>query len=152
MTSDRTVVPPAWFLKAVIINGRDTIDTPLNFDSDADINDVQIVMTQKRTELTGNAVDTQNTAVTDYAVVLFPENQALWTGRSRYIGTARPDQKGQFKVTGLPPGRYLAAAVDYLAVSEERDPDLLARLKDRATAVTLLEGEAKRVTVPVTLR
>ena len=53
------------------------------------------------------------------------------------IGAGRPDQQGRFTIAGLPPGDYLAAAVEYLEAGAERDPDLLAKLLEKATSLTL---------------
>ena len=44
-------------------------------------------------------------------------------------------------------GRYLATAVEYLAVGEERDPELLDRLQRSATRATLGEGESKTLSL-----
>ena len=40
-------------------------------------------------------------------------------------------------------GRYYAIAVDYLAQGEWNDPDVLERLKAKATSFSLDEGETK---------
>ena len=57
---------------------------------------------------------------------------------------ARVDQNGVFRLNALPPGeRYLALAVDYLEQGEFQDPLFLERMKGRATAFSLNEGENK---------
>jgi hypothetical protein len=134
-----------WFAKAIMVGGRDVIDTPLDFETGQDLSDVQIVLTQKRTEVTGGAMDEKGGRSIDYVAVLFPEDRAQWTGQSRMIASGQPDQMGRFRIEGLPPGRYLGAAVDYLEPGEERDPDRLKRLADSAVPVTLGEGEVKNI-------
>ena len=52
-------------------------------------------------------------------------------------------------MAGLPAGKYFAAALDYIETGSERDPDLLERLRERATWVTLGEGEAKSLTLSI---
>jgi hypothetical protein len=69
----------------------------------------------------------------------------LWTAQSRFIAVGRPDQQGQVRILGLPPGRYLAAAVDFLETDEERDPELLAGLESAAQPVTLADADTKRI-------
>ena len=86
----------------------------------------------------------------NYVAVVFPHDQQRWTSLTRAIASARPDQQGRFSIRGLPPGRYLVAAVDYLQAGQERDPKTLERLRTRATAVTLAEGATQNVTVPLT--
>ena len=50
---------------------------------------------------------------------------------------------GQFKFTTLPPGAYLAIAVEYVAQGEWIDPEWLERAARKATRFTLDEGAAK---------
>ena len=138
-----------WYLKAVMVNGKDMTDTPLDFSGGKEVADVQVIVTQTRSEVSGVVADAQNAAVAEYAVVVFPEDRDKWTPQSRFMGSGRPDQQGGFKITGLPPGRYLAAAIDYLETGAERDPELLERLRTSATPVTLGEGESKRVTLKI---
>ena len=80
-------------------------------------------------------------------MVIFTEDRQQWTPQSRFIAAGRPDHNGQFRISGLPPGRYLAIAVDHLEAEGERDPELLARLKDRATQLILGEGESKTISL-----
>lgn len=65
----------------------------------------------------------------------------------RGLAAGRPDQRSEFKIVGLPAGRYLAAAVDYLPPGDEHDPDLLNRLEAIATRLTLVDGETATVSL-----
>ena len=70
----------------------------------------------------------------------------MWVFPSRRVRMARVDQSGVFRLNALPPGeRYLALAVDYLEQGEFQDPVFLERMKGRATAFTLNEGENKNL-------
>lgn len=55
------------------------------------------------------------------------------------------DERGRFNVLGLPPGRYLAAALDGFAAREYdpalREPESLERLKLQATPFELRTGQ-----------
>jgi hypothetical protein len=133
----------------VTLDGKDVTDTPIDFDRTPEISGFEIVMTQKRAEVAGDVSDATG-PVSDYVAVVFPQNRQQWAPQSRYIATGRPDQKGQFQVRGLPPGAYLVSAVEYLEPGEERDPEVLRRLADAATAVTVADGEAKRVSLRLT--
>jgi hypothetical protein len=139
-----------WFLKAVTIAGKDVTDTPVLFNGNQSYEDARVVLTRKHTEVSGSVIDPSRRQATDYAAVVFAEDRARWTARSRFIAVGRPDQQGQFKVTGLPPGRYLAVAVEALASGQERDPELLERLAAAATSLTLAEGESRTLTLTMT--
>jgi hypothetical protein len=141
---------PRWYPKAIMVGGRDMSDTPIDFEAGQEFSGVEIVLTQKQAELNGVATDDKATQVMDYVAVIFPENRALWTAHSRFIASDRSDQTGRFQIQGLPAGRYLAAAIDYLEPGEERDPALLNRLFDRAVAVALGEGEVRSLNLRMT--
>ena len=66
---------------------------------------------------------------------------------TRYIESARPDQQGQFEIKGLPPGNYLALAVEYLEEGQDRDPEFLQQMRPSATSVQLDDAERKVLTL-----
>jgi hypothetical protein len=137
-----------WTLKAVVRKGVDVTDTPIAFD--ADIDDVEIVLTQRINVITGTLSGQKGEPVRDAIVVVFADDPQRWTPRSRYISGSRPNASGQFTVRGLPPGRYLAIAVDYLESGDEQDPEILDSLRRKATPVTLGEGESKTLDLKLT--
>ena len=140
--------PTAWSLKAVLVEGADVIDTPVELSSLAG-KTVEIVMTQRRGDVSGAVTDARGQQTRDYVAVLFPEDEDQWTTFSRFIAVGRPDQDGRFALPALPPGRYLIQAVDYLEPGEERNPETLARLRNSATAFSLSEGESRTVNLRV---
>jgi hypothetical protein len=145
-------LPQNWMLKSVMVGGVDVSDTPIEFKSTQDYKDAQIILTDRITELTGKAAGEGTTAALDYTVVIFPDDQTKWSGPSRYIRSARPDQQGMFKIRALPPARYLAVAVDYLEEGEANDPEFLAAMKDKASTVTLGDGDTKAVDLKLVAR
>ena len=137
-----------WILKSVLLDGKDVTDTVLDFGTAYAGKAVEVVLTQRRAQLNGGVTNDRGQPATNYVVVLFPEDEAEWTkSSSRFFGTARPDQQGRFTINGLPAGRYLAAAVEYLEAGENRDPEVVARLRGSATAIELPEGESRSVTL-----
>lgn len=133
-----------WQTKSVHLDGRDITDMPLDF-GDGDVEGIEVMLTDRTTALSGRVKDSRGMTVIDASVVIFAENRERWGPRSRHIGTGRPDQQGRFTIEGLPPGRYLAIAVDYLEPGRERDPELLEQWRARATGVTLGEGESRTI-------
>jgi len=145
----RAELPRGWFLKAVRLDGRDVTDTILDFESYQG-KPIEVVFTQKATEIAGRVVDATGREVSNYVAVAFPEDQQRWTPLTRTIASVRPDQQGRFNIRGLPPGRYMVVAVDYLQSGQERDPKTLERLRARATAVALSEGGVQNLTLALT--
>ena len=80
--------------------------------------------------------------VVDCSVVVFPEDRGQWHFQSRFLARSQPDKTGRFNAN-LPPGKYLAIAVDALGPGEELDPEFLERALPRATRFSLLEGETR---------
>lgn len=87
-------------------------------------------------------VDGKAHAATDYGVVVFSADAASRGYPSRFVATARSDQDGRFKIGNLPPGCYLAVALDYVQAGEH-DRECLESLRRIATPFTLSCGEAK---------
>jgi 5-hydroxyisourate hydrolase-like protein (transthyretin family) len=130
-----------WQLKRVRREGVDVTDTPLDFTSDID--NIEIQLTNRVTSVSGTVSNDRNAVALDATVIVFADDDGKWGPHSRFIESARPDQHGQFKIRGLPPGKYVAIAVEYLEPGDERDPDLLAGWRRHGTPLTLSEGETQ---------
>lgn len=136
-----------WILKSVTLDGRDITDTPLNFDAGRTVKGLEMVLTQAQSTIGGTATNSRGAAVEEYAVIVFPDDEQQWTPHSRFIAAGRANQDGRFSITGLPAGRYLAAALELLEDGEERDPQLLKSLQLRATPISLGEAQRQAVTL-----
>jgi hypothetical protein len=137
-------LPEGWVVKSIRGNGRDLTDTALEFRG-SELATVQVVLTNRISEISGT-VKANGQPVTAASVVLFPEDSAQWVFPSRRVLMVRVDQTGVFRARSMPPGeRYLALAVDYLEQGEFQDPAFLERMKGRATAFSLNEGENKNL-------
>ena len=55
----------------------------------------------------------------------------------------RPDHKGAFRITGLPPGSWLVAVVDFVEDGQWLDPDYLDSLRPFASRITVERGDDK---------
>ena len=131
------------FLKAVLLDGTDVTNVPLAF-SAYEGRGLEVQLTARPTEIAGSVIEDRKPSL-DYVAIVYPEDPALWTRRTTRIAVGRPDQQGRFAIRGVPPGRYLAAAVDQLAPDEEQYPETLERLRRTSTALTLEDGQSRYV-------
>ncbi|MDP3719410.1 MAG: carboxypeptidase-like regulatory domain-containing protein [Acidobacteriota bacterium] len=137
-----------WYLKAVMFDGEDVTDKGIEFTPGRAYEGIEVVFTQKTTDLSGLVTDDRNRPVLDATVVVFPANRELWTFQSRYLRTARPDTNGRYNIKSLPPSDdYLIIVVQNLESGQGADPEFLARAREEAKPVTLTEGETKAVDV-----
>lgn len=146
-------LPQEWTLKSVMLNGTDVTDAALEFRGSTDNSGLQIIVTDKVSDVNGKVTTARGDVTRDYTVVVFPDDPAKWVFPSRFVKTARADQQGQFRIRALPANdRYLAVAVDYLEDGEGSDPQFLEQIKDRATRFSLGEGESKGVDLKIVNR
>ena len=143
-------LPQGWMLRSVLLDGRDITDTPLDVHGTEDISGLQVVVTDRVTEVGGTVAGEKGEPLQEYAVVVFAEDASRWVWPSRFIATARPDQAGAFKFSNLPPARYLVVALDYLEEGASDDPEFLESLRPKATRVTLGDGETVALQLKLT--
>lgn len=141
-----------WFAKAVLYDGEDITDSGMEFTPGRSYDGLQVVFTQKTTDLSGLVTDERGKPVLDATVVVFPANRDRWTFLSRYLRTLRPDTNGRYSVKNLPPAEdYLIIAVQNLEQGQGGDPDFLTRALEEAKPFSLTEGETKAVDIKLSL-
>jgi hypothetical protein len=131
---------PDWTLKAILHNGVDVTDTPIDFVPGRTIEGLQVVFTRKRTEISGLITGERNVPETDATVIAFSQDPSRWGFATRYVRTARPSQDGRYSLRGLPPHDYLVVAVKDIEVGQWQDPEFLETLSAQAVRVSLNEG------------
>ncbi len=137
-----------WTLKSAELNGRNLADDPIDVRHGETLNGVRVVLTNRPTEIRGVLLDEKNQPA-EGTVVVFPEETSRWREDSRTVRAARPDQRGEFSIKGLPAGKYLIAALNYVQDGQWYDPDFLADLRPRAQPLSLGEAESKRIDLTV---
>jgi len=128
-----------WEMKRALREGVDVTDAALDFSSNID--DLEVELTRRVSTVSGDVVDDRGAVALDGTVIVFADDPEKWGPRSRFIASARPDQRGRFTIRGLPPARYVAIVVGYLEPGEEGDVDLLTKWRRQGTLFTLSEGE-----------
>jgi hypothetical protein len=136
------VLQGEWSTRSVVVNGIDVTETGIEF-GNTDVDGIEIVLTQQKTQLSGRVTDSRGTTVNDATVIAFADDPAKWLPRGGRVQSARPDQDGRFRIERLRPGDYLVIAVDEIEPGEEFDPELLDAYRQRATRVTLRDGETR---------
>ena len=137
---------PGWMLKRITREGRDITDEPVDF-TKADVEGVEVILTNRVTSITGRVTDEKANPVTEYSVLVFAADRSKWTDRSRFIALGRPTQDGTFRIAGLPPDDYFAIALPAVQGSQWQDPEFLRTLEEAATRLLLGEGESKTLTL-----
>jgi protocatechuate 3,4-dioxygenase beta subunit len=143
--------PQGWALKAVRLSGTDITDSGLDLKTGEHLSNLEIVLTSKTTEVNGSVTTASGQSTKDYTVVVFSEDPDQWAiPMSRWVAGARSDQDGRFKISNMPPGSYYVVALDYIESGAWGDPELLDRLKTRATRFTLGEGQTQTLDLKLT--
>ena len=143
-------LPTGWMLKAVYLDGQDVIDTPLDFGGISRVDNLQFVLSDQVTHLSGSVRDQEDAPLTAFTVIAFPSDERHWQPQSRYIAASRPDQNATYQIEGLPSGEYLLAAVAGVQEGEWFNPQLLRQLGDVAVRIWLSDGES--TTLDLTLQ
>jgi protocatechuate 3,4-dioxygenase beta subunit len=139
-----------WAVKQILAAGSDVTDSFVAIGAAQSLKDVQIVMTDQVTKLSGTSTDRRGNPQSSGAVVVFSDDPQKWTTLlTRYVQTARPARDGTFSLTSLPPGGYYVAAVATLPEGASFDPDFLEPLSHDAKHVILNDAQAVNVAVHV---
>jgi protocatechuate 3,4-dioxygenase beta subunit len=133
-----------WHAKHVRVNNADVIDDAIVI-AGRDVDDIEVVLTQRLSELVGTVTDTQGRPLPSADIVAFTENRDRWKSGTRYVAAVRSDESGRFTLTSLPPERYVIVAVEGFTAGEETNPEALDRWARAGTRVTLAENGAQLV-------
>jgi hypothetical protein len=146
----------AWIVKAVRHGNVDLLDGPITFEPGQQLRDIEVILTDKRTELTLPVSDDSGRPTREYVALVFSVDRERWTPGSRYVRTYVAPSEDTIGVGerdtigGLPPGDYYVVAVPDIESDALGDPgDILEELSRRATRITLAEDS--RVTVSLRL-
>jgi hypothetical protein len=142
-------LPGNFDVREIRYNGRAVADNIVDFNGNAPVQSVVIVVDDKPALVAGTAVDS-DVPVGQASVVLIrwpasPQDVFL----SAKIITA--DDGGRFHFTGLAPGEYRILAVSPVAADKLDEPHVLERLLNNAERVELSPGGSQTLTLKVTV-
>jgi len=143
-----TRVPAGWAVDAVRAGGIDITDRPITFGrAEQSLRDVDVILTDRISELRGTVLDSAGQATAGQAVIAFTIDRTRWYDRSRFVRRTDSGSKGDFTIEGLPFGTYYVAAMPRPDGDAWRDPALLDALAARAATVVVREGQRQAVQV-----
>jgi protocatechuate 3,4-dioxygenase beta subunit len=136
-------LPAGWSLRSAIVNGRDTLDAPLEVRSGQPVSDLVLTLTDRPAELTGTLSDATGRPTSAYSMLAFSTDRSLWTVPRRVSGAVRLSSDGRYRIVGLPPGEYYVTAIIDFDPLQLGDASFLESLVSASAKVTLGEGERK---------
>src|SRR5262249_40369903 len=94
--------PSGWAMKQIFVNGIDATDRPLSFGrKDQSLNDVEVVLTDRISEVIGAVADDRGQPVPSSAVIVFSTDRDRWYPSSRFFGRTVASADGTYSLTGL---------------------------------------------------
>ncbi len=147
-TFEVSPLPDGWNVKSVRIRNRDVADLPIDF-GEGTVSDVEIVVTNRLSQLFGRVSDFHGNPVTSYTVIVFPEDRDRWIVPSRLVRGVRSASDALYEIRGLPPDMYLAVAVDSLPTNAWNDLNVLELLRNSGTPFRLEGGERRALNLPL---
>jgi protocatechuate 3,4-dioxygenase beta subunit len=137
-------LPAGWSLRSAVLGGRDTLDVPFEVRLGQPIAGLTVTMTNQPTELTGTVLDAAGRPTSEFSMLAFSVERALWTTAPRRVsGAARLSSDGRYRISGLPPGEYYLAVIADVPPGQLDDPSFLESLTPKAVKVVLHESERK---------
>ena len=143
--------PDGWAVRAIVQDGRDVTETPLEMRSGEELSRVQVIVTNRITAITGQLTDDKGAPATDGTIIVFANDPEKWSEDSRFVRSARPDQEGKYQIRGLPPGEYLAVAIDYVEEGMWNDPDYLESVRRYGQRLRLNENDAQAISLKLVM-
>jgi len=113
---------------------------------------VEVILTDRVSEISGTVVDDRGRGLGNCQVIVFATDRTLWGTATRFVTVSRSGRDGSFRVRRLPATEYFVAAVDRLIEGEWQNPDLLESLVPVATKVAVGEGDTVSTTARLALR
>lgn len=147
----QVAAPEGWMVKAILHGDRELTDAATELKASEELRDVQIVLTDRVTSVSGQLTDQSGKPLHDATVLVFAATSDKWFESSRSVKAARPDQQGQWRIKGLAPGDYFGVALEYIEDGSWNDPEYLESLRGAAMRFTVGEGESQTVALKLTI-
>jgi protocatechuate 3,4-dioxygenase beta subunit len=142
--------PDNWHLRAVLLDGEDITDKPIEF-HDRDSGRLQVAFSERGATIDGTVTDKQGQAVEDCDVLVFPADPSDWTPYSSRAARQSLGLNSRFHFAGLRDGRYFVVAVPFDRIDgiDTSAPAVRTSLAKGATEI--LVGKDERRTLNLRL-
>jgi hypothetical protein len=137
-----------WAIRAILRGDRDVTGVPLDLRHGEAAENLRVIVSTNPAVLEGELKDREGKTV-DGTIVIYPDDQSRWILGSPLVRATRSDSAGRFTITGLPPGRYRCAGVEYIEEGAWSDPRILESLSRDAVGVTLIDRATTRIVLSV---
>jgi len=132
-----------WVLKSVSYRGKDITDVQLAVDEREQLHDVQIVITDVASEVSGLVQNARKLPAAGAGVLVCSSVPAMWMRTSRRMRVTYTDQQGRWTVAGLPPGEYFAVASPMIDESDLGRRDRIEALRAVGTPFRVDADDAR---------
>lgn len=132
-----------WVLDSATFNGQDILDFPFEVPVSEAVSGVEIVFTDRRSQLSGAITDQRGQPAPGFTLILYAADERYWSPQSRRIRTTRPATSGQFVFADLPPGDYKLVAMADVEPGAWFDPAFLQQIDAASMRIVVREGEQK---------
>jgi hypothetical protein len=132
-----------WMMESATVGGQDALDFPFEVRSDGAVSGAEIVLTDRRAQLSGMIGDGRGQAAPGFTLILFAADERYWHPQSRRIRSTRPATTGQFVFGDLAPGEYKLVAITDVEPGAWFDPAFLHQVDAASMRLTIREGEHK---------
>jgi hypothetical protein len=144
-------LPQGAYVKSMRFGGQDVTRAPLDLTAGGG-GSLEVVVSPKAGDVTGTVQNEKGEPVQGVPVTLWPKIPDQSNSTSG-IKSANTDQNGSFKISGLAPGDYYAAAWDDVPEAGlSQNPDFLAQFAGADTAVKLEESGHQTASVKLITR
>lgn len=132
---------PGWRIRSVRQGTTDVTDKGVEFRAGGRVGDIEIELTNVTTTVTGTVKTSRGESTADYTVAFIPQDRERWGAGA--VRSTRPNQLGEFRITGLPARDYYVVAFVSVDYEDLGDPDFLEKAVREATRMSLADGETK---------
>jgi hypothetical protein len=128
------------FVKSIRLGEFDVLNNGLHLEGPTQ-QTLEVVIGIATGSLEGRVIGQDRQPLANVTVALVP---AAAQRRTDLMRSASSDSSGQFRLTGVPPGEYVAFAIDGPDDGEWQNPDTLPSLEAKGTPVRITEGTPAR--------